>query len=53
MDKQMTVKDYNEETGEFVSRTIHRYHFISREDIVLTDGQPTTAMTKTTACSTP
>ncbi len=41
MDKQMTVKDYNEETGEFVSRTIHRYHFISREDIVLTDGQPT------------
>ena len=23
------------------ARTIHRYHFISREDIVLTDGQPT------------
>ena len=41
MDKQMTVKDYNNETGEYVTQTTHRYHFISREDIVLTDGQPT------------
>ena len=41
MDKQMTVKDYNNEIGEYVTQTTHRYHFISREDVVLTDGQPT------------
>ena len=37
----MTVKDYNNEIGEYVTQTTHRYHFISREDVVLTDGQPT------------
>lgn len=37
----MTVKDYNNEIGEYVTKTTHRYHFISREDVVLTDGQPT------------
>ncbi len=31
MDKQMTVKDYNNEIGEYVTQTTHRYHFISRE----------------------
>jgi hypothetical protein len=41
MDKQMTVKDYNNEIDEYVTQTTHRYHFISREDVVLTDGQPT------------
>ena len=41
MDKQTTVKDYNYEIDEYVTQTIHRYHFISREDVVLTDGQPT------------
>ena len=39
----MTVKDYKNEIGEYVTQTTHRYHFISREDVVLTDGQPTTS----------
>ncbi|MBD3592187.1 DUF4249 domain-containing protein [Bacteroides sp. GM023] len=43
VDKQMLVKSYNEETGEFVTQMAHRYNFISREDVVLTDGQPTTS----------
>lgn len=42
VDKQLSVKDINQETGEPVTYITHRYDFISREDIVLTDGQPTT-----------
>lgn len=42
VDRQITVKDFNYETNEYVTQTKHRYYFIIREDVVLTDGQPTT-----------
>lgn len=43
VDKQMSVKSHNGETGEPVTQTVHRYNFIGREDVVLTDGKPTTS----------
>lgn len=43
VDKQTMVKSYDEETSDFITQTTHHYNFISREDVVLTDGQPTTS----------
>lgn len=44
VDKQTTLWGYNHEEGESdrFYWTKHNYSFIGREDIVLTDGQPTT-----------
>lgn len=44
VDKQTTLWNYNHEEGgdERVYSTKHSYNFIGREDVVLTDGQPTT-----------
>lgn len=41
IDKQTVIEEQDPETGERTTRVIHNYQFISREDIVLTDGQPT------------
>lgn len=45
VDKQTTLRKYNYEEegkGEYIFWTKHSYSFIGREDIVLTDGQPST-----------
>lgn len=44
LDKQTTLWGYNHEEGGdyYLYWKIHSYSFIGREDIVLTDGQPTT-----------
>ena len=45
VDKQTTLRKYNYEEegkGEYSFWTKHSYSFIGREDIVLTDGQPST-----------
>lgn len=42
VDKQITATRYNEEKDEWITQTYHDYQFIVREDIVLTDGQPST-----------
>lgn len=45
VDKQTTLWKYNYEEegkGEYIFWTKHSYSFIGREDIVLTDGQPST-----------
>ena len=42
VDKQITATQYNDEKDEWVTQTYHDYQFIAREDIVLTDGQPST-----------
>lgn len=43
VDKQTTLWGYNHEEGgsEYIYWTKHSYRFIGREDIVLTEGQPT------------
>lgn len=43
IDKQTTLWGYNHEEGEseYIYWSRHSYRFIGREDIVLTDGQPT------------
>lgn len=50
MDKQTIGKITDETTGEPVVRIIHDYSFISREDVVLTDGHPATDDAKQTVC---
>ena len=44
IDKQTTLWGYNHEEGgdDYIYWTKHSYNFIGREDVVLTDGQPTT-----------
>lgn len=44
VDKQTTLWGYNYEEGkgDYIFWTKHSYSFIGREDIVLTDGQPST-----------
>lgn len=41
IDKRTTVSYYNED-NQHVIQTLHDYSFIDREDVVLTDGHPTT-----------
>ncbi len=41
MDKRITVNYYDDDT-HYTVQTLHDYSFIDREDVVLTDGHPTT-----------
>lgn len=40
VDNRVTKSCFEPEVGEVVTQTKHNYKFIDREDIVLTDGQP-------------
>lgn len=40
IDNRISTFDWDDETGKQVAITTHNYHFLDREDIVLTDGQP-------------
>lgn len=42
VDNRIATFELNDKTGEVVAKTMHNYQYIDREDIVLTDGQPST-----------
>lgn len=40
VDERIGTFELNDETGELIAKTTHNYQYIDREDIVLTDGHP-------------